>query len=190
MLTQSPPPPNGFQVIWKEKQREQMKNAFAIWRDSGPYSNLMQGISLNRVYPQGKNAAAYFHWSICEDHHDIEIQTNDTNMIQKDNKDNNITILLGIPVNANKTVTENRPDIVVKDSVNSTYKLLANHIGWLFQQIETKERQVRRPRTRNTENVAYEYRSIPCGCLCSWLNKEGDGRKHQESIRSSYYERD
>ena len=26
--------------------------------------------------------------------------------------------------------------------------------------------QVQRPRTRNTENVAYENRSDPCGCWC------------------------
>ena len=48
-----------------------------------------------------------------------------------------------------------------------------------------KKMQVRRPRTRNTENVAYENRSDPCGCWCAWYSEEGYGRKHQESIRKS-----
>ena len=50
--------------------------------------------------------------------------------------------------------------------------------------------QVQRPRTRNTENVAYENRSNPCGRRCTRYSKEGDDRKHQESIRESYCERD
>ena len=45
-------------------------------------------------------------------------------------------------------------------------------------------------KTRNTENVAYENRSDPCGCWCAWYSEEGYGRKHQESIRESYYDRD
>ena len=49
---------------------------------------------------------------------------------------------------------------------------------------------IQRPRTRNTENVAYENRSDPCGCWCAWYSEEGYGRKHQESIRESYYDRD
>ena len=53
-----------------------------------------------------------------------------------------------------------------------------------------KKKQVQRPRTRNTENVAYENRSDPCGCWCAWYSEEGYGRKHQESIRESYYDRD
>ena len=43
---------------------------------------------------------------------------------------------------------------------------------------------------RNTENVACENRGDPCGCWCAWYSKEGYGRKHQESIRESYYDRD
>ena len=31
---------------------------------------------------------------------------------------------------------------------------------------------------------------IPCGCWCTWYSKEGDGRKHQESIIGSYCDRD
>ena len=53
-----------------------------------------------------------------------------------------------------------------------------------------KEKQVQRPRTRNTENVAYENHSDPCSCWCAWYSKEGDGRKHHVSIRESYWDRD
>ena len=35
--------------------------------------------------------------------------------------------------------------------------------------------QVQRPRTRNTENVAYENSSDPCGCWCAWYSEEGYG---------------
>ena len=40
------------------------------------------------------------------------------------NEDNNITIVWDMPVNTDRTVTANRPDIVVKYSVNSTCKLI------------------------------------------------------------------
>ena len=53
-----------------------------------------------------------------------------------------------------------------------------------------KKKQVQRPRTRDTENVAYENRSDHCGCWCAWYSEEGYGRKHQESIRESCYDRD
>ena len=71
------------------------------------------------------NAAAYLHWSICKDH-DIEITDKwyqhapETVM---HNKDNNI-IMWDMPVNTDRTITANRPDIIVKDSVNSTCKLI------------------------------------------------------------------
>ena len=48
------------------------------------------------------------------------------------NKDNNITIMWDMSVNTDRTITANRPDIIVKDSVNSTCKL----IDMLFHQIE------------------------------------------------------
>ena len=72
------------------------------------------------------NAAAYLHWSICKDH-DIEITDKwyehepETAM---HNKDNNITITWDMPVNTDRTITANRPGIIVKDSVNSTCKLI------------------------------------------------------------------
>ena len=55
--------------------------------------------------------------------------------------------------------------------------------------IKLKKMQVQRPRTRNTENVAYENRSDPCSCWCAWYSEEEYGRKHQERIRESYYDR-
>ena len=51
-------------------------------------------------------------------------------------------------------------------------------------------KQVQRPRTTNTENVAYENRTDPCGCWCAWYSEERHDRKHQESIRESYYSKD
>ena len=71
------------------------------------------------------NAAAYLHWSICKDH-DLKItdkwyQHTPETVIH--NKDNNLTIMWDMPVNTDRTITANRPDIIVKDSVNSTCKL-------------------------------------------------------------------
>ena len=40
------------------------------------------------------------------------------------NKDNNLTIMWDMPVNTDRTITAHRPDIIVKDSVNSTCKLI------------------------------------------------------------------
>ena len=38
--------------------------------------------------------------------------------------------------------------------------------------------------------MAYENRSDPCGCWCVWYSKEGDGRKHEKSIREGNCDRD
>ena len=77
------------------------------------------------------NAAAYLHWSICKDH-DIEITDkwyeHEPETVMH-NKDNNITIMWDMPVNTDRTITANRPGIIVKDSVNSTCKL----IEWTVQ---------------------------------------------------------
>ena len=69
---------------------------------------------------------AYLHWNICQDH-DIEV-------IDKwyehkpesvtHNKAIKITIMWDMPVNTDRTITVNRPDIIIKDSVNSTCKLI------------------------------------------------------------------
>ena len=110
------------------------------------------------------------------------------------NKDNNITIMWDMPVNTDRTITVNRPDILVNDSVNSTCKVIDMTVpsdrNIALTEIEKKSTKVQRPRTRNTENVAYENHSDPCSCWCAWYSKEGDGIKHQESIRESYCDRD
>ena len=65
------------------------------------------------------DAAAYLHWSICKDD-DLKITDKwyqhapETLM---HNKDNNLTIMWDMPVNTDKIITANRPDIIVKDSV-------------------------------------------------------------------------
>ena len=59
--------------------------------------------------------AAYLHWSIGKDH-DIEIMYKwcepkpETVM---NNNDNNITIMWDMPVHNNRTITANRPDIMM-----------------------------------------------------------------------------
>ena len=72
------------------------------------------------------NTAACLNWSICKDH-DIEI-TDKWYQHQPEtvmhNNDNNITIMWDMPVNTDRTITTNRPDIIVKYSVNSTCKLI------------------------------------------------------------------
>ena len=63
------------------------------------------------------------HWSICKDH-DIEITDkwyqHEPETVMH-NKDNNIR---DVPVNTDRTITSNRPDILIIDSVNSTCKLI------------------------------------------------------------------
>ena len=81
-----------------------------------------------------------------------------------------------MPVNTDRTITANRPDIIVKDSVNSTCKLIDMTVPSdrnIAMKETEKKKQVQRPRTRNTENVAYENRSDPCGCWCTWYSEEG-----------------
>ena len=54
------------------------------------------------------------------------LQTNGTKMSQRmmHNKDNNIAVMWDMPVNTDRTIAANRPDIIIKDSVNSTCKLI------------------------------------------------------------------
>ena len=40
------------------------------------------------------------------------------------NKDNNITIMWDMPVHNDRTISKNRREIIVKDSANSTSKLI------------------------------------------------------------------
>ena len=70
-------------------------------------------------------AAAYLHWNICQDH-DIEVIDKWYEHKPESvtcNKDNKITIMWDMPVNNDRTITANRPDII-KDSVNSICKLI------------------------------------------------------------------
>ena len=72
------------------------------------------------------NASAYLHWSICKDH-DLKFTDKwyqHTAEAVMHNKDNNLTIMWDMPVKTDRTITTNRPDIIVKDSVNSTCKLI------------------------------------------------------------------
>ena len=86
------------------------------------------------IYRHDK-AAACLHWNICQDH-DIEVidkwyeHKPDLESVTH-NKDSKITIMWDMPVNTDRTITANRPDIIIKDSVNSTRKLIC-----LFHQTE------------------------------------------------------
>ena len=42
----------------------------------------------------------------------------------------------------------------------------------------------------NNNLIIISVLSDPCSCWCAWYSKEGDGRKHQESIRENYCDRD
>ena len=106
-------------------------------------------------------AAPYLHWNICQDN-DIEV----TDKLYEHkpesvthSKDSKITIMWDMPVNTDRTITGNRPDIIIKDSVNSTCKLIDMSIpsdrNIALKEIQ-KKKQVQRPRVRNTENVADE----------------------------------
>ena len=112
-------------------------------------------------------AAAYRHWSICKDH-DIEIKDKwyehkpETVMHNKDN----ITIMWDMPFNTNSSKTANRPDIIVKDSVNSTCKLIDMTIpsdGNIAMK-ENEKKSKYKDLELETENMADENRSDPCGC--------------------------
>ena len=72
-------------------------------------------------------------------------------------------------------ITANRPDIIVKDSVNSTCKLIDMTVP-SDRNVALKETEKKRQVQRNTENVAYENRSDPCGCWCARYDEEGYGR--------------
>ena len=98
---------------------------------------------------RNNNAATYLHWSICKNHN-IEItdkwyKHKPATMIH--NRQNNITIMLGMPVNTYSTTTVNRPDIIIKDSVNSTRKLIDITVPSSRNIVlkETEKNQVQRP---------------------------------------------
>ena len=85
------------------------------------------------------------------------------------NKDN-ITIIGDMRFNTNRTKTANRPDIIVKDSVNSTCKLIIDMTIPSDGNIAMKENEKKsnyKDLELETENMADENRSDPCGCWCA-----------------------
>ena len=88
-----------------------------------------------------------------------------------------------MPVNTDRTMTANRPDIIVKDSENSTWKQIDMTIpsdsNIALKEIEKKN---------NYKDLELEIQSM-------WKMKtevilEADGRKSQKSIRQSHCDRD
>ena len=59
-----------------------------------------------------------------------------------------------------------------------------------LKEIEKKSKYKDLELKKYRECGIYENCSDPCGCWCAWYSKEGDARKHQESIRESYCDRD
>ena len=79
--------------------------------------------------------AAYLHCNICQDH-DIEV-------IDKwyEHKPESVTHnMWDMPVNTDRTITANRPDIIIKDSVNSTCKLIPSDRNIAPKEIEKKSK--------------------------------------------------
>ena len=78
-------------------------------------------------YISGHNkAAVYLHWNVFQDH-DMEVidkRYEHKPQSVTPNKESKITIMWGMPVSTDRNITVNRPDIIVKDSVNSTCKLI------------------------------------------------------------------
>ena len=92
-----------------------------------------------------------------------------------------------MPVNIDRTITVNRPDIIVKDSVNSTCKLIDMTVpsdrNIALKEIEKKSKykdlELEIQRMWHVKTM----HSDPCSCWCAWHSKEGYGRKHRESIQ-------
>ena len=100
-----------------------------------------------------------------------------------------------MPVNTDRTITANRPDIIVKDSVNSTCKLIDMTVP-SDRNIALKETEKKKCKYKDLEleiQRMWHMKTVVipvCGCWCTWYTEEGYGIKHQESIRESYYDRD
>ena len=99
-----------------------MQNVLATRRD-----HIVSGCEIlakTEYISRHNNAATYLHWSICKDN-DLKITDKwyqHTPEAVMHNKDNNLTIMWDMPVNTDRTITVNRPDIIVKELVNSTCK--------------------------------------------------------------------
>ena len=98
------------------------------------------------------------------------------------------------PVNTDRTITANRPDIVVKDSVNSTCKLIDMTVPSdrkiarkeTEKESKYKDLEIEIQRMWHMKNVVIP---VVVGALGT-VKKGMYGRKHQESIRECYYDRD
>ena len=79
-----------------------------------------------------------------------------------------------MPVNTDRTITANRPDIIVKDSINSTCKLIDMTVpsdrNITLKEVEKKSTYKNLELEIQSENVAYENHSDPCGCWCAWYS--------------------
>ena len=170
----------------------QMQNVFTIWRDI--WTILYPDVRPRTEYiSRRNNAVAYLHWSICKDH-GIEItdkwHQHETVM---HSKDNNITPSWDMSVNTDRAITANRPDIVVKDSVNSPYKLIDKTVpsDWNVALKEKKKKSKYKDLEIKIQRM-WLMKTLVIPVIVGALGtcKEWDGGKHKESIRSSYCDGD
>ena len=120
-------------------------------------------ISLNN------NAATYLHWSICKNQN-IEItdkwyKHKPATMIH--NRQNNITIMIDMPVNTDSTTTVNRPNIIIKYITSKLIDITVPSTRNIVLKENEKKPSTKTYRTKNAENVVYDNRSDPCGCWCT-----------------------
>ena len=108
------------------------------------------------------------------------------------NKDNNLTIMWDMPVNTDRTITVNRPDIIVKDSVNTTCKLIDMTVPSVrniaFKEIEKKSKY------KDLVDIQkmWQMKTIVIPVVVGALGtvKKGMEEKHQESSKECFCDRD
>ena len=172
----------------------QMQNVFTIWRDS--WTILYPDVRPRTEYiSRRNNAVAYLHWRICKDHGteitDKWYQHEPETVMHS--KDNNITPLWDMSVNTDRAITANRPDIVVKDSVNSPYKLIDKTVpsDWNVALKEKKKKSKYKDLEIKIQRMwLMKTLVIPVVVGALGTCKEWDSGKHKESIRISHYDRD
>ena len=107
-----------------EWQVDSLINTVCVFSDDNNNNNSGCEVSAKTEYiSRHDKAAAYLHWNICQDH-DIEVIDKWYKHKPESVTHNKITIMWDMPVNTDRTITANRPDIIIKDSVNSTCKLI------------------------------------------------------------------